>query len=131
SPLYTFGVSSRGGRMVEASLARYRSMDPAERGRAAQIIPPGSTLLGLTLVIGRDTVPLADWPFTIQPDSLSVTGPAQLRLSATRGAVTVGLTYTFRPDDYLVAVSGRVTGVGPNGGQLLIGMGPTLGNTEA
>jgi YidC/Oxa1 family membrane protein insertase len=131
SPLYTFGFSSRGGRMVEATLARYRSMDPAERGRAAQIIPPGSTLLGLTLVIGRDTVPLADWPFTIQPDSLAVNAPAQLRLSATRGAVTVELTYAFRPDDYQVAISGRVTGVGPNGGQLLIGMGPTLGNTEA
>ena len=131
SPLYTFGFSSRGGRMVEATLTRYRSMDPAERGRAAQIIPPGSTLLGLTLVIGRDTMPLADWPFTIQPDSLAVNGPAQLRLSAARGAVTVDLTYAFRPDDYQVAISGRVTGVGPNGGQLLIGMGPTLGNTEA
>jgi YidC/Oxa1 family membrane protein insertase len=131
SPLYTYGFSSRGGRMVEASLTQYRSMDPAERGREAQIIPPGSTLLGLTLVIGRDSVPLADWPFTIQPDSLGVTGPAELRLSATRGAVTVDLSYGFRPDDYRVAVSGRVTGVGPNGGQLLIGMGPTLGNTEA
>ena len=131
SPLYTFGFSSRGGRMVEATLTRYRSMDPAERGRAAQIIPPGSTLLGLTLVIGRDTMPLADWPFTIQPDSLAVNGPAQLRLSAARGPVTVDLTYAFRPDDYQVAISGRVSGVGPNGGQLLIGMGPTLGNTEA
>src|SRR5712691_2223252 len=30
SPLYTFGFSTLGGRMVEASLARYRSMDPAE-----------------------------------------------------------------------------------------------------
>jgi YidC/Oxa1 family membrane protein insertase len=131
SPLYTYGFSTRGGRMVEASLARYRSMDPAERGHGAQIIAPGSNLLGLTLVIGRDTVPLADWPFTIQPDSLSVNGPAELRLSATRGAVTVDLTYAFHPDDYGVAISGRVTGVGPNGGQLLIGMGPTLGNTEA
>jgi YidC/Oxa1 family membrane protein insertase len=131
SPLYTFGFSTRGGRMVEATLAQYRSMDPAERGRPARIIPPGSNLLGLTLVTGRDTVSLANWPFTIQPESLRVGGPAELRLSATRGAVTVDLTYAFRPDDYRVAISGRVTGVGPNGGQLLVGMGPTLGNTEA
>jgi YidC/Oxa1 family membrane protein insertase len=131
SPLYTYGFSTRGGRMVEATLTQYRSMDPTERGHPAQIIPPGSNLLGLTLVVGRDTVPLADWAFTIQPNSLSVNGPAELRLSATRGAVTVDLTYAFQPDDYRVAVSGRVTGVGPNGGQLLIGMGPTLGNTEA
>src|SRR5712691_1096377 len=131
SPLYTFGFSTVGGRMVEATLTRYRSMDPAERGRAAQIIPPGSNLLGLTLVIGRDTVPLADWPFTIRPDSLSLSGPGELRLSGTRGPITVDLTYACATDDYRVAVSGRVTGVGPNGGQLLIGMGPTLGNTEA
>jgi YidC/Oxa1 family membrane protein insertase len=131
SPLYTFGFSTRGGRLVEATLAQYRSMDPTEPGRVAQIIAPGSNLLGLTLVIGRDTVSLADWPFTIRPESLSVNGPAELRLSATRGAVTVDLAYAFRPDDYRVAISGRVSGVGPNGGQLLIGMGPTLGNTEA
>ncbi len=131
SPLYTFGFSTQGGRLVEATLAQHRSMDPTERGRAAQIIAPGSNLLGLTLVIGRDTVSLADWPFTIRPETLSVTGPAELRLSATRGAVAVDLTYAFRPDDYRVAISGRVTGIGPNGGQLLIGMGPTLGNTEA
>ena len=131
SPLYTFGFSTRGGRLVEASLTHYRSMDPAEAGRVSQIIAPGSNLLGLTLVIGRDTVSLADWPFTIRPESLSVNGPAELKLSATRGAVAVDLTYAFRPDDYRVVISGRVSGVGPNGGQLLIGMGPTLGNTEA
>jgi YidC/Oxa1 family membrane protein insertase len=43
----------------------------------------------------------------------------------------VDLTYTFRPDDYQIAVSGQVTGVGPNGGQLLVALGPTLANTEA
>ena len=41
------------------------------------------------------------------------------------------MTYTFVPDDYRIAVAGRVTGVGPNGGTLLVGMGPTLANTEA
>ena len=35
------------------------------------------------------------------------------------------------PDDYQIGVSGQVTGVGPNGGQLLVDMGPTLANTEA
>ena len=43
----------------------------------------------------------------------------------------VELTYRFAPDDYRLEVSGRVTGVGPNGGTLLVGMGPTLANTEA
>ena len=132
SPLYHYGVSTRGARLVEATLPRYRSMAPHDRGRPGQILPPDSRLLGLTLVLGRDTILLADWPFTASADSLVVSGrPTPLRLSATRDGVTVNLTYTFRPDDYQIGVAGEVTGVGPNGGLLLVSMGPTLANTEA
>jgi YidC/Oxa1 family membrane protein insertase len=131
SPLYTYGISTRGARLVEATLPRYRSMTPTEHGRPAQILPPDSKLLGLTLVLGRDTIPLDDWPFTVSAESLQVKGPTPLRLSASRNGVNVDLTYTFHPDDYHIDVNGRVTGVGPNGGLLLVGMGPTLRNTEA
>ncbi|HSB56033.1 MAG TPA: YidC/Oxa1 family insertase periplasmic-domain containing protein, partial [Gemmatimonadales bacterium] len=131
SPLYTYGVSTLGGRLVEAELRRYASMAPGERGREAQILPPGSDLLGMTLVTGRDTVSFDSVAFTPSADSLAVAGPTLLRLSATRGNVGVELTYTFRPDDYRVDVSGRVSGVGPNGGQMQVGLGPTLANTEA
>ena len=34
SPLYTYGISTRGGRLVEATLPRYRSMAPAAAGQA-------------------------------------------------------------------------------------------------
>jgi YidC/Oxa1 family membrane protein insertase len=131
SPLYTYGISTRGARLVEATLPHYRSMAPSDRGRPGQILPPDSKLLGLTLVLGRDTIPLDDWPFTAPAESLTVTGPTPLRLSATRNGVKVDLTYTFRPDDYRIEVSGHVTGVGPDGGLLLVGMGPTIANTEA
>ena len=130
SPLYTYGISTRGGRLVEARLERYRSMAPADSGRHAQILPKDGRLLAHTLVVGRDTVALQDWTFTPSADSLAVRGPTQLRLSGTRDGRTVELTYTFKPDDYRIDVSGRVSGVGPNGGQLLVGMGPTLANTE-
>ena len=132
SPLYTYGINTRGARLVEATLPRYRSMTPAERGRPAQILPPDSKLLGLTLMLDqRDTIPLDDWPFTASAESLQVRGPTPLRLSASRDGVKVDLTYTFHPDDYRIDVDGRVTGVGPNGGLLLVGMGPTLKNAEA
>jgi YidC/Oxa1 family membrane protein insertase len=131
SPLYTYGVSTVGGRLVEATLRRYKSMAAGDSGRAAELLPPGSELLNLTLVIGRDTVPLAGWQFTASAESLHVAdGPASLRLAASRGGVGVELTYTFQPDDYRLEVAGRVSGVGPNGGLLLVGMGPTLANTE-
>ncbi|MGN6392698.1 MAG: membrane protein insertase YidC [Gemmatimonadales bacterium] len=131
SPLYTYGISTVGGRLVEARLLRYRSMAPEDSGGVAQILPPDSRLLGLTLLIGRDSVPLEGVRFTPSTDSLTVPGPASLRLTGARGNLQVELTYTFVPDDYRVRVEGRVSGVGPNGAALLVGMGPTLANTEA
>jgi len=131
SPLYTYAFSTVGGRMIGATLPHYRSLAVGEQGKAAQIIPFNSELLDLTIVVGRDTVPLRDWAFTPSAESLAVNGPSSLRFMGTRGDVGVELTYTFSPNEYQVGVSGRVTGVGPNGGQLLVGMGPTLANTEA
>jgi YidC/Oxa1 family membrane protein insertase len=131
STLYTYGISTRGGRLVEATLSRYRSMGPGQKGRPAQLLPPDSRLLGLTLVRGQDTIPLHDWPFTVSAESLDVKGPTALKLSGERNGVNLDLTYTFRPDDYQIGVEGRVTEVGPNGGLLLVGMGPTIANTEA
>jgi YidC/Oxa1 family membrane protein insertase len=131
SPLYTYGISTRGARLVEATLARYRSMTPIDRGQPAQILPPDSKLLGLTLVLDGRSIPLDDWTFTASAESLLVKDPTPLRLSGSRGGLNVDLTYTFHPDDYRIDVDGRVTGVGPNGGFLLVGLGPTLKNTEA
>jgi YidC/Oxa1 family membrane protein insertase len=81
--------------------------------------------------LGQDTIPLADWPFRASAESLVVTGPTPLRLSASRNGLTIDLTYTFRPDDYRIDVQGQVGGVGPNGGLLLVDMGPSLASTEA
>ncbi len=131
SPLYTYGVSTAGGRLVQAELTRYRSMAPEAKGSVAEILPPESRFLGLTLVLGRDTIPLETWSFAPSTDALDVTRPATLRLSGSRGQVGVELNYAFTPDDYRIGVSGRVSGVGPNGGTLLVDMGPTLANTEA
>ena len=131
SPLYRYGISTRGGRLVEATLPRYRSMAAGDRGQPAQILPPDSRLLALTLVLGRDTIALGDWPFRVSAESLEVSGPTPLRLTGSRNGVNVELTYTFHADDYLIDVEGRVGEVGPNGGLLLVGIGPSLRNTEA
>jgi YidC/Oxa1 family membrane protein insertase len=131
SPLYTYGISTIGARVVSAELHRYASMAPDQKGRQAQLIPAGSDLLGLTLVTGRDTVAFDRIPFTPSAPNLAVSGATPLRLTATRGGIGLELTYTFHPDDYRIDVAGRLTGVGPNGGQLLVGLGPTLANTEA
>jgi YidC/Oxa1 family membrane protein insertase len=130
SPLYTYGVSTRGGRIVVASLQRFRSMTAETRGQLASLVRPGDGLLGMTLARGQDTVRLADWTFAPSTTRLDVSGPTPLRLHAARGDVGVDLTYTFLPDDYRIDVQGQVSGVGPNGGLLILDLGHGLPNTE-
>jgi YidC/Oxa1 family membrane protein insertase len=131
SPLYTYGISTRGARLVLATLNRYPSMAAATRRRPVELIRPGTGLLGATLVRGSDSLKLADLTFSPSASKLDVNGPTQLRLTGSRGDVSVELTYQFSPDDYRIGVSGRVSGVGPNGGLLLLEVGPGLANTEA
>jgi YidC/Oxa1 family membrane protein insertase len=131
SPLYRYGITTEGARLVEARLTRYRSMAEADSGREAQILPVASELLGLTLVRGTDTIPLDRMAFTPSTTRLAVNGRTPLTLSGERDGIAVQLTYTFHPDDYRVDIAGRVSDVGPNGGLLLVGIGPTLANTEA
>ena len=131
SPLYRYTFSNRGARMVEATLATYPSMRREENRRPAQILRPGSELLGLGLLSGRDTLPLRDWQFTPSSGDVTVSGATPLTFTAERSGVTVAVTYTFRPDNYLIDVSARVSGLGPDGGTLLVGMGPGLRNTES
>jgi len=130
SGLATWTVSSRGARIVSARLNRYRSLAPGESHKTVELIRPGSGLLDLVLVTGGDTVRFGDWNFTPSASSLTVTGPTPLTLTAARGAYQVELTYTFLPD-YQVSVAGRVSGLGPNGGLLLVGIGNGLENAEA
>jgi YidC/Oxa1 family membrane protein insertase len=131
SPLYTYGVSTRGARLVQAELRRYASMAPGEQQARAQILPEKSALLGLTVVRGRDTIDFREATFTPSAESIAVSGETPLRLSGEKNGVRLDLTYTFEPDDYRVRVSGKASDIGPNGGALLVGMGPTLANTEA
>ena len=131
SPLYRYRFSTRGARLFEATLTTYPSMRPEENRRPAQILRPDSDLLTLGFLSGRDTLSLQDWHFTPSATDLTVSANTPLTFTAERGGLSVRLTYTFRPDDYLIDVAGQVTGLGPDGGTALIGMGPGLRNTES
>jgi YidC/Oxa1 family membrane protein insertase len=131
SPLYTYGVSTRGGAIVQATIHSYKNLYAAERGQPARLIPDSAAINQLGLIVGQDTLRLADWDFTPSARTLLVNHPDSLVLTATRGNVTVRLTYRFRPDDYQIDVSGKATGLGPVGGYLLVGMGRGMRQTEA
>jgi YidC/Oxa1 family membrane protein insertase len=131
STLYSYAVLTRGGAMVQATPKSYRSLYPPERDRPIRLIPDGARINQLALLVGKDTLHLAEWDFTPSARSLTVQERDSLVLTATRGGVTLDLTYRFRPDDYQIEVSGRATGLGPAGGTLLIGMGHGMRQTEA
>ncbi|HET9294965.1 MAG TPA: membrane protein insertase YidC [Gemmatimonadales bacterium] len=131
SELFTYTVSTRGARLIGATLPFYKSMAPADSARPVQLVPPETDLLGLRLVRGADTLRLEDWSFTPSTTALSVGGPSTVTFTAAQGDVQIALEYTFQPDDYRIGVRGSVTGIGPNGALLLVGLGPGFRNTEA
>ncbi|MGH7701571.1 MAG: membrane protein insertase YidC [Gemmatimonadales bacterium] len=138
SDLYSYRFSTRGGRLIGATMRQYQSLAIGEAGHPAELLTPGHALSGLTLVAGADSLPITDWAFTPSARQLTVPSspkggvaqPAALRLTADRGPTKVELTYTFLPDQYSIGVSGRIQGIGPNGGMLLLGLGSGIRNTE-
>jgi YidC/Oxa1 family membrane protein insertase len=130
SPLYRYAFATRGGRMIEAAFMKYASMRPGEKGERADILTPASALLTLGLQTARDTLSLRDWTFTPSVRTLAVSGASPLTFTAEQGGVRVTLNYTFHADNYLMDVEGAIEGLGPDGGTLLVGLGPGLRNTE-
>jgi YidC/Oxa1 family membrane protein insertase len=131
STLYRYDISSRGGAIVQATLLNYKSLDPAHKGQPVRLLPDSSAIHQLAVIVGSDTLNLADWDFTPSARRLDVSAARELRLTARRGDVSVVLTYQFRPDDYQIAVRGQIDGLGPIGGHLLIGLATGLRQTES
>ena len=132
TPLVRYGISTRGAVLTSLDLVKYKSTAPSSKGMPAELVRQGSPLLGLMVISGPDTLHLDQWDFQVEPSSLNVTGePASLTLTSERAGHAVRIRYTFSPNDYQVGVAGTVSGVGSAGGQLVLGLGNGLANTEA
>lgn len=113
SPLYEYRFSTRGAALTWAELLKYPSY--VHRGEHVQLVPrnAGDVLTGAMVSAGR-TVDLRALQFTPSAPRLELKagGPAQsLTFTGTRnGAPVAEVTYTFRPDDYVVDVRGQVLG---------------------
>jgi YidC/Oxa1 family membrane protein insertase len=132
SPTCRFGFSTAGGQLVVAELLNYKSFAPRDHGRAVQLILPGHPALATRLVAGGDTVALSDWVFVPSVPALSVDREhTRLSFSAERQGAHVTLEYAFDPDGYRFEANGRVTGLGPTGAVLAVGLGEGLRSVEA
>ena len=126
SPLYRYTFSTRGGALVGAELLRYESY--VEKGQHVQLVPrEARDVLAYRLVTGTDTIPLCTMEFRPSAASLQVNGASQRLVFTAAGpnGVAATVTYTFRPDDYLVQVQGTVTGAAA-GARLITGLGTGL-----
>jgi YidC/Oxa1 family membrane protein insertase len=118
SPLYQYTFSTRGGALTSAELLRFPSY--VHRGEHVQLVPKGAgdVLSGTAVAAGR-TLDLRDAEFVPSADGVvvdSVGGPKSLTFTASQnGAPVAEVTYTFRPDDYVVDVRGRLLGLGGSG----------------
>lgn len=131
SPLYRHQLSTRGGAIEQITILKYPSLTPATKGQPVQLLPDAARLNQLAILVGQDTLKLAQWDFTPSTTELSLAGPDSLVLQGSRGGVSVRLVYHFQPDDYEVRVTGTATGLGPVGGHLVIDMGRGMRQTEA
>jgi YidC/Oxa1 family membrane protein insertase len=131
SPLYEYRFATRGARLTSARMLQYRSFAVGDTG-VAQLVPAASEFLAYRLVVGSDTVSLADWSFVPSANDVSVGGGgAGVDWVAQRGGVVVRLRYTFLPDAYVFRVTGAISGLGGAGGLVLVGLGPGIRTVEA
>lgn len=132
SPLYRFGFSTRGARLVAAELLQYQSFARGDSGRRVQLIPEGAAPLGLRLVMGSDTASLADVAFSASRSTLAVAGgDTTLTFTAPLGAGRITLRYRFIANDYRFTVDGSIEGLGGTGAVLLVDLGQGLRSVEA
>ncbi len=132
SPRARFGFSTAGAQLLHAELLDYKSFAPGDSGAAVRLVPAGRPLLAHCLLVGADTISLADWRFAPNVAALSVQRDSMpLTFTAERRGARVTLAYVFFPDEYRFQVRGQVTGLGPAGAVLLVGMGDGLRSVEA
>ncbi|HEU4881612.1 MAG TPA: membrane protein insertase YidC [Longimicrobium sp.] len=128
SPLYEYRFSTRGAALNAATLPRFESY--VQKDGSVQLIPRSARdVLAQRVVVGRDTLDFRNVTFIPSAERIDLREgdqPKQLRfVSSNAGPVHAEVTYTFRPDGYLVDVQGRFTGV-PRGAQLITELGTGL-----
>lgn len=133
SPLYEYDFSTRGAALATARLLKFPSY--VHRNEQVQLVPRGANdvLSGVAAAAGR-TLDLRTIDFTPSADHLDLTGTAARSLTFTgteNGAPVAEVTYTFRPNDYVVDVRGRLLGLGGSAGTLYTSLGTGLAPHDA
>jgi YidC/Oxa1 family membrane protein insertase len=127
--LATYAFSSRGATPISVVLDSYPSRRPMARGASAELVRPGSPLIGYRFAVGADTIDLDQTPLAVQRSTTPAGAPV-LTYAGSGAGHAVRLSYTFVPDSFLIRVSAAVSGA-PAKSTLLIDMPRGLQSNEA
>lgn len=136
SPLYRYGISTRGGRLISSQFLHYKSLahgDTTAAGKpdTLELLTPGTALIDAKLAMGTDTLRLDRVHYTASIDSLTpVLGNATVTFTGESNGHVITLRYTFDPDDFRIRIDGEISGLGASGGTLLVGMGNGFRESE-
>lgn len=120
--------NSIGASLVGVSLDDYESLRPGDTSRV-ELARPREELLSYRLTVGRDTIPLANIPFTRREVSSSPETPV-VEYTAPTPAGELLLRYAVSPDSYVVRVTGEIPNA-PPGTTLLVQLPQGLASAEA
>ena len=133
SPLYRFGFSNVGARMLSAEMSQFPSLNG---DGLVGLVPAGTDgYLGQRLIVGADTVDLSRVPYGVQPeDGLRLSsggsgGILRFVYQHPSSDFRFEVAYTFDPDDYTVGVAGEVRGL--DDALLVTDLGEGLAFSEA
>jgi YidC/Oxa1 family membrane protein insertase len=125
----TYSFSTVGATPVQARMDDYESQ--RDKRRRVTLARDTAPLLRFALVAGGDTVPLSQMPFAVDSAPGTAAGRAPLTFRAPIGPASEAvIQYAFTPNDYLLKVSGQVTGAAP-GAKLLVTMPTGMRSEEA
>ena len=97
---YAFATVGAAPISVHLDDSLYKNLRPAQRGHGVPITDPGERLLGLSMLVGRDTLHLDSIPFRGVATTNGVTFTSVT-------APTVVVSYTFGDKPYVLRLSGQ------------------------
>lgn len=106
TPKVQYELSNRGGALINATLAEYRTLSPDSS--IVEIARAGEALFEFTIVAGADTLPLHRTFFDVQQDSAART----VDFNGVVRGVPVNIRWSFAPDTYTVSSNGGTEPVG-------------------
>ena len=136
SDRYELRFTTLGARMVGARLLGYESYAPRENGDdRVQLIRSGDSVFGWRVAVAGDTASLSGRLFTVDRPGLTIdarSGADSLQMSYEfpGSQVRFVVVYHFRPDSYMVEVTGRLEGFGDQGWSVITSLGSGLPTNE-